>query len=250
MVDPEASPWFAIGLRRRCKLPEVMDDPGLDGYAHYQALRGLSRLNWLSRTARTFWHELTQLAAPSNEAPIRVLDLACGGGDIAIRLARIALRRSVAVTIDGCDLSARAVKFARAAAAQQGVSCRFFPLNVVTEPLPEGYDVFVTSLFLHHLEDSQLPIVLRHMADAARRGFVVDDLRRSVAGYLLAHSAGHLVSKSPVVHGDALLSVRAAFTMKEIEAFLDQAELTGYTLRRCFPCRFLLSWSKDSRDAS
>lgn len=244
MQEAREDLWARIRLLQRQKLPERMDDPELDGIAHFQALRGLARLNWLSFTARTFWREVNRLCSATPGSPVRVLDLACGGGDITIRLARLARRSSATVTIDGCDLSPRAVAYAADEAARQGVSCRFFPLNVAASPLPDGYDVLLTSLFLHHLENSQVPAVLKKMADSARRGFIVDDLRRSVGGYLLADAAAHLVSRSAVVHEDALLSVRAAFTMEEIEALLDRAELKGYTLRRCFPCRFLVSWRK------
>lgn len=225
-----------------------MDAPELDERAHHEALRGLARLNWLSRTARTFWRQLVRLTPETSRSPLRVLDVACGGGDIAIRLARIARRSPIEVSIDGCDISTRAIRFAAGEAARWGVPCRFFPLDVVAEPLPHGYDAFICSLFLHHLSEDEVLALLAKMVAASNRGFVIDDLHRSVGGYLLAEVVGRVVSRSPVVHHDGPCSVRAAFTIEEMRRLLDRAGLSGFSLRRCFPCRFLLSWRKGVAD--
>ncbi|MFZ0428764.1 MAG: methyltransferase domain-containing protein, partial [Acidobacteriota bacterium] len=225
-----------------------MDDPGLEDRAHFEALRGLARLNGLSRTARTFWKELVRLAPSRLDTPVRILDVACGGGDIAVRLSRIARRAGKDVQVDGCDLSARAIAYARQRASAHGATCRFFPLDVRAQPLPIGYDVFISSLFLHHLGADDAVALLADMARASRCGFMIDDLRRTAGGYLLAAAAGRLASRSPVVHRDSLLSVRAAFTIDEAGRLPERAGLTGWTLRKCFPCRFLLTWRKEVGD--
>ena len=93
----------------RCRRPELMDQPGLDDREHALALRGLGRINAVSRTAAALWPSLAKLAREQAPAagPLRVLDLATGGGDTAVTLANRADRAGLAIEIEGCDLSAR-----------------------------------------------------------------------------------------------------------------------------------------------
>lgn len=97
-----------------------MDDPLLNGNTHRHALAALRRINWLSRSDRVVWKEiLSQAKANSPERPLTILDIAAGGGDLAMRLARLAERDGVSVTIDGCDISPTALGFA----AHQAAAC-------------------------------------------------------------------------------------------------------------------------------
>ena len=56
--------------------------------------------------------------------------------------------------------------------------------------------------------------------------------------------AGHLLTRSPVVRVDAVRSVRAAFTMAEVQAMSLVAGLNGATISRRWPCRYLLAWRR------
>ena len=47
--------------------PEIMDDPALDGGRHAAALRGLSRLKYLSGNARPLWPPLAALALSGSD---------------------------------------------------------------------------------------------------------------------------------------------------------------------------------------
>ena len=57
-----------------------MDDPGLDRGRHLEALLALERINWISFGGLRVWHEVQRLHAEGNNT-VRVLDVACGGGD-------------------------------------------------------------------------------------------------------------------------------------------------------------------------
>ncbi len=230
------------GVRQRRRRPEVMDQPGLDQGRHFQALRGLERINFFSRSAAILWPPLERLARSAAPRPVRVLDLATGAGDVPIRLWRRARRARLPLEIDGCDVSPAAVAFARQRAAERGAAVGFFETDALGGPLPTGYDVLLSSLFLHHLEDEQAVAVLRRMADAARRLVLVNDLVRSRAGLALAYLGTRLLSWSDVVHTDGPLSVEAAFTLDEARALAERAGLTGATAARRWPCRYLLTW--------
>src|SRR5262249_21010236 len=139
-------------LATRDRQPELMDQPGLAEGRHVQALRSLVRINRLSGSAAILWRPIRELARQSQGGPLRILDVATGAGDVPIRLWEKAHRAGIPVEIAGCDVSPTAIAFARQQAAESAAGVRFFPLDVLREPLPEAYDIVTCSLFLHHLE--------------------------------------------------------------------------------------------------
>lgn len=232
-------------VRTRTLAPEIMDDPALDPQHHAAALRGLARLNRAARSSALLWPELREFARRHGETrSLRVLDLACGSGDLPIALARRARKAELPLELSGADISPRAVEHARANAARAGVAVSFQTLDALHDPIPDGFDVLCCSLFLHHLSAEDARRLLARMAAAARLGIVVSDLRRSRRGYLLAWLASRTLTRSPVVHTDALLSVRAAWTPGEVRALAADAGLRGVHVALRWPQRFVLRWSR------
>jgi 2-polyprenyl-3-methyl-5-hydroxy-6-metoxy-1,4-benzoquinol methylase len=236
------APWRTTVSERRLR-PELMDQPGLDPGEHRTALAGLGRANWLSRSSSILWSGLSDLARNAAR-PLRVLDVASGGGDVGLGLERIARRYGCEVTVDGCDVSPTALSIATEAAARQGSAAQFREQNAIVDPLPTGYDVVVCSLFLHHLSEDEAIAVLENMGQAAGRRVLVNDLLRTQLGYWLAWCGSRILTRSHIVRVDGPLSVAAAFRPAEALALADAAGLHGATCRRVFPERFLLSWSK------
>jgi 2-polyprenyl-3-methyl-5-hydroxy-6-metoxy-1,4-benzoquinol methylase len=229
-------------LRQRERVPELMDQPGLDASEHRRALDGLGRINRASRTAMALWPAIRAVAARLGR-PVRVLDLACGGGQVALDLAAYARAEGVALEICGCDTSPLAVGYAQDAALRAGASTvAFRGLDVLHENLPDGYDVVVATLFLHHLSDEEAAALLLRMSQSARHLVLVSDLRRTLSGFVLAWVGCRLLSRSPVVHVDGPRSVRAAFRTSEVRQLAARAGLAGAKLEECWPQRFLLSW--------
>jgi 2-polyprenyl-3-methyl-5-hydroxy-6-metoxy-1,4-benzoquinol methylase len=136
------------------------------------------------------------------------------------------------------------VEIARGRTRDAGTTIQFATLDVLTDSLPQGFDVIVASLFLHHLEDQQAVAVLAKMAAAARQLVLVNDLVRSRKDLLLVALGARLLTTSRVVWTDASLSVRAAFTVAELAALANAAGLRGAMVKRRFPCRMLLQWRK------
>src|SRR5262245_14573616 len=241
------TPGFAT-LTTRNRQPELMDQPGLDETVHGQALRCLARVNWLSSTSLTLWRQIRKLAEETGHSrPLRILDVACGGGDVAQRLALRARRNGFQVQVDGCDISPVAIAHARAAAPRwETTDVGFFQHDALRDPFPEGYDVITSSLFLHHLDDAEAEQMLRSMASAASHLVVNSDLRRSRLGYAMASIGGRILTRSPIVQVEGPLSVAAAFTVDEMRDIAARAGLAGATFIRYFPERFLLVWRKPS----
>jgi SAM-dependent methyltransferase len=235
-----------LGLSVRRRTPEIMDDPRLDSQAHASALRGLERINLVSRTGAALWREIATVESNtrSPERPLRLLDVACGGGVVALAIAARAERHRRSIEVDGCDISPRAVEFATQRARETGRAARFFVCDVLAGPLPDGYDIVTCSLFLHHLAEDDAVTLLERMAGSAARLVLVDDLVRGRAGYLLAWLGCRVLSRSSVVRADGPASVAAACAIDEARALARRAGLDGATITRHWPERFLLSWRR------
>jgi 2-polyprenyl-3-methyl-5-hydroxy-6-metoxy-1,4-benzoquinol methylase len=234
-----------ISLERRDRQPELMDQSGLDEAVHRQALDGLKRVNAISGTVGVLWHGLKAVDALSGDAPVRVLDIGAGGGDVVIGLAQLARRHGVALELHGCDINSTAISHAEVAARRAVMSeLRFFQLDVLNDPLPTDYDVLTCTLFLHHFPEAAAIDLMTRMAAAARRAVLIDDLLRSHAGYMLAWLGGRIITRSPLVHTDGPLSVRAAFCLSEVRRLANRAGMKEANIRRHWPERYLLAWRK------
>ena len=234
-------------LAIRDRRPELMDQPGLDPTVHGQALRAMGRINFFSRTVATLWRALAEAGLIAEQRPLRVLEIASGGGEVAIGLAQLGRRRGVPLEVHGCDISPTAVDHAQTAAAAAGLDdVRFQQFDALHDPLPDHYDVLLSTLFFHHLDEPDAAGLLARMAAAARRAVVVDDLVRSRFGYVLAWAGGRLLTRSPIVHVDGPLSVRAALSREEWRALFERAGLGGATFRPHWPERLLMLWGKPS----
>jgi SAM-dependent methyltransferase len=235
---------FLAKLAQRDKQPEIMDQPGLEFTQHQAALRELARINWISASDAILWKPIHRLALEKSDRPMRVLDLATGGGDVPIRLHARARRGGVPITFAGADLSPNAIEFARQQASQSNAGVEFFRLDALNAPLPTDYDVITCSLFLHHLETDQAVDLLRRMGQAARLMVLINDLIRSRLGYVLAYVGTRVLTRSDIVRYDGPQSVRAAFTIPEAQRLAERAGLQNATISWHWPFRFLLCWRR------
>ncbi|MEM6365781.1 MAG: methyltransferase domain-containing protein [Planctomycetota bacterium] len=232
-------------LKERNRQPEWMDEPDIAVDLHHDALTGLARVNRFSSAVGSIWGPVSKLAAKSIR-PLRVLDVACGGGDVATSLQAMANRKGVPIQVVGCDISETAIEFAAERAKQRKVEISFVQNDVLNEDLPGGFDLIYSSLFLHHLEFDQIVHVLKSMRSSASRCIVINDLLRSSLGYALAKWGIRVLTRSKVCHVDGPLSVEAALTMDEARSVAQQAGMQNITLRRCWPERFLMVWHNDA----
>lgn len=224
--------------------PEMMDQPGLAPELHRTALAALGMINRLSRTEAVLWAPIWRLAQTSRR-PIQVLDVACGGGDVLRSLARRAQAWGLPIHFSGCDVSELALQYAREQAWNAGLeSIEFFEHDVARDRLPPRFDVILSTLFFHHLQWDDARSLLGEMASRAQRLVLVDDLRRTHAGYFLAHCVGRILTRSPVVQSDGPLSVRAAFTESEFRDLAIACNLADARIERHWPQRMLLSWER------
>ncbi len=241
-------------MKNRLLVPELMDDPGLDPVEHRRALAGLRRINFFSRTSVHLVNEINQIVKQENLKSVSILDVGCGSGDVAIGVAtQVSL--STTLQLEGWDISPTSVacaqhnwerNIARSTRAQgfHNPQVLFRQIDVF-EPPDGQFDIVYCCLFLHHFSLPDAVRIVASMLRLAGHAVILDDLRRTRFGLLLAKFGCYALSRSPVVHFDGPQSVRAAFSDIEALEIANRAGAKKVTLRRHWPERFCLRMEKD-----
>ena len=229
-------------LSRRHRQPEIMDTPDLPPARFTETLKGLERVNAVTRSARLMWPDLKAAARSDADRPLHVLDVACGGGDVLIALWCKARRAGLKIDLAGCDLSPEAVRYASDAAAKAGANIRFFAHDVTREPLREGFDMIMSTLFLHHLDEDDAISFLKDAARKARDRMVIQDLTRSRLSYWFARLGTSVLLLNDICRLDGRTSVEGAFTLAEAKDLAVRAGLPDAQIARRLPFRYLIRW--------
>ncbi len=216
-----------------------MEDPAIEPADHLRALAGLRRLNAVSGVAGSMFRELIGFARARPGRTLRILDVASGGADVPIRWAVWAKKRGLPLHVTTLEISELAIEQQQVAARRSGVTIHSLQRDCLKNGLPDGFDVATCSLFMHHLDDAQAARLLQAM-QAAADGLLVCDLERGLLNLSAVWLGSRLLSRSPVVHHDAIVSVKAAYTRSEFARLAERALARPVLCRRSFPARFLM----------
>jgi SAM-dependent methyltransferase len=242
--DKDASKGVSIVDRQLS--PEKMDQPGLEPRSHAQALAALRRINFLSGTASQIGRQITKIVPPGTTNSLRILDLACGSGDVLLNILAYCRKKYASVEGIGVDMSPFAIAQAQSLAVQRKITGVEFQVSeVLKNPLPQDCDVIVSSLFLHHLETDKVEQLLKEVAESARHGVVISDLKRSNLGWTLAWVVSRVITLSPIVRYDGPISVQGAFSTAEIREISVKAGMETAEIFDCWPQRWMLRWKKN-----
>jgi ubiquinone/menaquinone biosynthesis C-methylase UbiE len=204
--------------------PELLDAPTIDVAALADNLHDLRVLDrYLGGTALTWRALRPMLDALPHGAHATLLDVATGGADGPQGLARLARRHGYDLRPFASDRLADVLRLARCGGAR-------FPLiqhDALAIPLGDAAVDFVTcSLALHHFDPPAAVTLLHELCRVARRGVIVNDLRRSRMAYwgarLLARGPWHTMARH-----DGPLSVLRAYTLGEARALVGQARIAN-----------------------
>jgi SAM-dependent methyltransferase len=209
---------------QRSDAAELLDEAAHDPNELATNFRDIKRVNQLLGGTSTVLRHLSPLldAAPRNRS-VTILDLGTGCGDIPIAISREARRRGRSVHIVASDCSADILALAREEIGANP-DITLAPHDARSVHLPDkAFDIVLCSLSLHHFPPDEAVQVLREMNRLARVGFILNDLRRSRAGYAAAWIAAHLTTRNRLTRNDAPLSVQRAYTTDELGQLLHRA---------------------------
>jgi 2-polyprenyl-3-methyl-5-hydroxy-6-metoxy-1,4-benzoquinol methylase len=219
--------------QRASDLRERMDEPDCDPLL----LRNTYAQFALVNRVVTGWERLfRRYLAPRLVPGSSVLDVGCGGGDLARRLAAWSERRGVPLLVTAIDPDPRALAFAREqASAGSGTAIEY--LRGDAEQLAatgRRFDCVISNHLLHHLPAEELPRFLEVSGELSRSLVLHNDLRRHGAAWLAFSLTRPLFRRSYIVE-DGLRSIRRAFTPAELRALVPD----GWRVTSAAPFRTL-----------
>jgi SAM-dependent methyltransferase len=204
--------------------PELLDAPTHDLAALADNLRDLRVLDrYLGGTALTWRALWPMLRVLPPTTPATLLDVATGGADGPRILASRARRHGYILRPFASDRLADVLRWAR----RNGASFPLIQHDALMIPVHDQAVDFVTcSLALHHFDPPAAVALLRELSRIARRGVIINDLRRGRLAYagaqLLARGPWHLMARH-----DGPLSVLRAYTLEEARTLVAQAGIDG-----------------------
>ena len=223
----------AVDLTTRAlDLRELMDEPDCDPRALARTFRRFALVNALVSGWRAAWRTHVVPALPASGRG-RVLDLGCGGGDLARALVRWAASDGFDVEVVGADPDARAIEAAERS-TPRGVT---FRQQSSGELLAAGerFDVVVSNHVLHHLGDDERHGFLADSEALATSRSLHSDIRRSPEAYRAYALASTFVAAGTFVRVDGLRSIRRSFTLPELREALP----SGWRAEQAAPHRVL-----------
>jgi SAM-dependent methyltransferase len=221
---------------------EFLDDPSLDPAVATRSLRDIALANALFGGRRAVLAELDahlRTAAARPDAPLTLLDVGTGLGDIP-RAARAAATR-LGVPLDTIGLEVTA-PLAAAARPRAGL---VLAADARSLPFPDAsVDIVTCSQVLHHLDGDDAAALLAELTRVARCGVIVSDLRRSWLAVGLLWCVSFPLGFHPVSRHDGVLSILRGFTASELAHAVHGATGVSPAVRHRLGWRVTAHWSR------
>jgi len=219
-------------ILQRSYQKELMDDLSIEDRRIDRALNELRVINRVLGGTSVSKRGITYFLNDSANV-LNVIDIGGGASDILYDLKRTCTN----LEICSVDINKYACDFQKNSRKRNNIICA----DAFTLPIKEkSFDVVHASLFLHHFNEAKTSELVNNFIKISRKGVVINDLRRNILAYLGIKVLTSLFSKSAFVKNDGPLSVRRAFTKKELMNILSGSGIKYYILKRMWAFRFLL----------
>lgn len=229
-----------ISYSRRISDEELIDQPETSTDDIHDNLRDMTAINrWLGGAQAVMAHALPLLMTCASD-PIRVLDAACGGGDISRRVVDETRMLGKRIEVTVLDLNTRVLGCARELSSGYP-EIEFVQADALNPPFETGYfDIVILATFIHHLESEQVITALRMGKRVSRGHVIVADLVHSPWAHLGFCILSRLVRFSPISVHDGAISVRRAYNPSELADFARRSGIDNWKLYRHWLYRMTL----------
>lgn len=208
----------------RIDTPELIDDQS-QPYADFRAsMTDVQRANRFLGGTRVVTRQakLWLRAAGSDpefaSRPITFLDVATGSGDLPQAILSLARNVKVPIQIVGLDFSPPILRIAREE-VEPIREIRLLRGDAFRLPFADhSVDYVLCSLAFHHFGFAQSVVALQEMERVARRGWLVNDLRRAWSAWFLFRVVSILTGMNRLTRHDGPASVLRAYSLSEYRA--------------------------------
>ena len=193
---------------------ELMDRPQPVSPELEQDLRSIRQLNrWFGshRIVRCF---VRRWIKPG--VRMRIVDLATGSGDIPRLIVDHARQIGARVEIVALDQQSATLEIGRKLSSDYP-EISFIEADILEFKPPDGYDIVLCSLALHHFSDEDAVRVLWRCRELAHKFVLVSDLCRGWLATIGVNVLTALIFRAPMTRFDARLSAERAFSFAELD---------------------------------
>jgi ubiquinone/menaquinone biosynthesis C-methylase UbiE len=215
---------------------ELMDDFSIVDQRIDEALHELKQINKYFGGFRTSYSGLKHMLKTLNDDSINILDIGSGGSDILESIRR----KNDSLKIFSIDKNKRVCEILKNQNDGETISEPIYG-DVFHLPLKnKSMDVIHSSLFLHHFNEEQIKKIILSSLGIARKGIVINDLRRSAIAVVLIKFLIKLFSKSSLFKYDAPLSIKKGFIKSELVELLNELQIKNCSIKRKWAFRWLI----------
>jgi SAM-dependent methyltransferase len=177
--------------------------------------------------------------------PVSILDIGSGGGDMLRKIWRWAHRSGRKTHLTGVDINPWSKKSSENLTPHDA-RIEYETSDIFSFDPNRRADFIISSLFTHHLSDSELVKFLRWMDRHATRGWFINDLHRHPVPFFLIRYTTRLLGFCSMVQNDGPTSVASAFTAADWTRLVVEAgiPLERISINWFFPFRYCVAGSK------
>ncbi len=224
----------------RSEEPEWMDDGNVSIDEIKESLKDLCFINRYLGGAAVALRLIKNIVKKKNLQKFSILDVATGSSDIPRQLIKWARQENLDISITALDKNPQMIKISQEFSKfypEISFEIGDFLKNSYSE---NTFDFCISSLFLHHLSDERIKPFLKEMFRLCRHGVIINDLVRGIVPYVFFKLIGPLLRLHLMTRHDGAVSIRRAFTLKEIKLIAREAGFHSFSVRKHFPYRMSL----------
>lgn len=228
-------------LQDRSHQIEQLDNFELSGAKLHRTLRELGLINRMFGNVRLVKQAIWREMEKSNLRKAKIVDLGCGGGDLLAAIARAAAQKGYEMELIGIDGNPASLSFA----AQRfgnlaGLYFQQADIGQADFRIP-SCDFLISSHFLYHFPDSELPTFLQKQLKQVRQAAIFSELDRHFIALQLFKFVSLLLGFSKMTRQDGQTAVRRAFRRNELIEILRKSSFAKYSLAYKWAFRHLLT---------
>ncbi|MEX2304763.1 MAG: methyltransferase domain-containing protein [Waddliaceae bacterium] len=218
-------------LKDRSNQKELLDLGQYTPRQYQRCLKLLGRVGKLLGGDRITKRALLKL----QKRPRTILDVGCGGGQLALSIARA----NPDIQVTGIDINPDAIAYAK----KKSKTTSNITFEKQADRMEGNYDVVMATLVCHHMSDDEIVSFLQDARKIANNAVIINDLHRHPFAWISYAAIAPFLFPSWMVWHDGLLSIRRGFIKKDLETYLSRAgfDLGRCTIERKFPFRWVVT---------